>query len=91
MNLAGGMQLIDTDSTITLSLRDSDVKQVLRMFADKAKMNIVFHNSVSGKVTLDLVDTQLNEAFDLEAISTNPSKSLKSPIPQFLFERTAYN
>jgi len=65
MNLAGGMQLIDTDSTITLSLRDSDVKQVLRMFADKAKMNIVFHNSVSGKVTLDLVDTQLNEAFDL--------------------------
>ncbi|MBR1753792.1 hypothetical protein IJ732_03065 [bacterium] len=30
---------------ITLSLRNSDVKQVLRMFADKAGRNIVFHAS----------------------------------------------
>lgn len=35
------------------------------MFADKAGMNIVFHDSVSGNVTLDLVDVPLNRAFEM--------------------------
>ncbi|MCQ2789117.1 MAG: hypothetical protein MJ229_01940 [bacterium] len=86
---------------ITLSLRDSDVKQVLRLLADKAGLNIIFHNSVdesdtdsktnsnapapqqsfswnsqpkqqpiakeeetpTRKVTLDLVNVPLNDAF----------------------------
>ena len=65
MVLSGNVKLTDSNNRITLSLRDSDVKQVLRMFADKAGMNIVFHNSVKGKVTLDLVDTPINEAFAL--------------------------
>ena len=63
--LSAGVKLMEADDTITLSLRDSDVKQVLRMFADKAGKNIVFHSSVSGKVTLDLVNTPINEAFNL--------------------------
>ena len=49
-------QLTTRNEKITLSLRDSDVKQVLRMFADKVGMNVVFHSSVDGKVTLDLVN-----------------------------------
>lgn len=65
MVLSGDVKLTEKNDTITLSLRDSDVKQVLRMFADKAAMNIVFHDSVSGKVTLDLVNTPINEAFGL--------------------------
>ena len=65
MTLTGDVHLTDSNQMITLSLRDSDVKQVLRMFADKAGMNIVFHNSVGGKVTLDLVDTPINDAFNL--------------------------
>ena len=65
MLLMGDVKLTENNETITLSLRDSDVKQVLRMFADKAGMSIVFHNSVSGKVTLDLVNTPINEAFNL--------------------------
>ncbi len=65
MNLESSVSLTDSNQTITLSLRDSDVKQVLRMFADKAGMNVVFHNSVDGKVTLDLVETPINEAFNL--------------------------
>ena len=44
MPIASGVQLTDKNELITLSLRDSDVKQVLRMFADKAGMNIVFHS-----------------------------------------------
>ena len=63
MLLTGDVRLTNKNDQITLSLRDSDVKQVLRMFADKAGMNIVFHDSVTGKVTLDLVKTPINEAF----------------------------
>lgn len=63
--LSGNVKLTDANNTITLSLRDSDVKQVLRMFADKAGMNIVFHSSVTGKITLDLVQTPINEAFNM--------------------------
>jgi len=65
MPIASDVKLTEKNDLITLSLRDSDVKQVLRMFADKAGMNIVFHNSVDGKVTLDLVQTPINEAFNL--------------------------
>lgn len=65
LSLTSDVKLTKANEKITLSLRDSDVKQVLRMFADKAGMNIVFHNSVEGKVTLDLVNTPINEAFNL--------------------------
>ena len=63
---------------ITLSLRNSDVKQVIRMFADKAGLNILFHSSVDSSdggggggdsvvsnITMDLVGVPLNEAFGL--------------------------
>lgn len=65
MVLSGSVKLTDKNNKITLSLRDSDVKQVLRMFADKVGMNVVFHSSVSGQVTLDLVDMPINDAFEL--------------------------
>jgi type II secretory pathway component GspD/PulD (secretin) len=63
--LGGQPQLTQKNGKITLSLRDSDVKQVLRMFADKAGKNIVFHSSVTGKITLDMVDMPINDAFNL--------------------------
>ena len=65
MVLSGDVKLTAKNDKITLSLRDSDVRQVLRMFADKAGMNVVFHSSVEGKVTLDLVNMPINEAFSL--------------------------
>lgn len=65
MRLKGDVRLTDKKIPINLSLRESDVKQVLRMFADKAGMNIIFYNSVNGKITLDLVDVPLNDAFDM--------------------------
>ena len=71
MLLTGDVRLTENNDTVTLSLRDSDVKQVLRMFADKGGKNIVFHDSVSGKVTLDLVNTPINEAFGLVLQITN--------------------
>ena len=63
--LSGDVRLTNKNTNITLSLRDSDVRQVLRMFADKAGMNIVFHDSVKGKITLDLVNMPINDAFNL--------------------------
>ena len=65
LKLDANVSITDKQDKINLSLRDSDVKQVLRMFADKAGLNIIFHSSVSGSVTLDLVDVSLNEAFKL--------------------------
>lgn len=65
LKLKGDVSFIKNNPSISISLRDSDVKQVLRMFADKAGMNIVFHNSVAGTVTLDLVDVPLEKAFDM--------------------------
>ena len=65
LRLKGDVSFVKKNPAISISLRDSDVKQVLRMFADKAGMNIVFHDSVSGKVTLDLVNVPLNRAFDM--------------------------
>ena len=63
--ISGDVNLTRGNEKINLSLRDSDVKQALRMFADKAGMNIVFHSSVNGKITLDLVDMPINDAFAL--------------------------
>lgn len=65
MKLKGDVSYIKQTAPVSISLRDSDVKQVLRMFADKAGMNIIFHNSVSGTVTLDLVNVPLDKAFDM--------------------------
>lgn len=65
LTFATEVSLTENNNAITLSLRDSDVKQVLRMFADKAGMNVIFHDSVTGKVTLDMVDMPINEAFNM--------------------------
>lgn len=67
LKLEGDVQFTRTNPKITLSLRDSDVQQVLRMFADQAGLNIIFHNSVdsSKKITLDLVDVPINNAFKM--------------------------
>ena len=63
VNLNENVRITNSKAKINLSLRDSDVKQVLRMFAQKAGLNVIFHNSVDGRVTLDLVNVTLNDAF----------------------------
>lgn len=78
LKLEGDISISKANPKVTLSLRDSDVKQVLRMFADKAGLNIIFHSSVGGgasasadaassgpKVTMDLVNVPLNDAFKM--------------------------
>lgn len=62
--LQGEVSFSQGSEPVTISLRDTDVKQVLRMLADKAHLNIVFHDSVSGTVTLDLVNAPLVKVFN---------------------------
>ncbi len=71
IRLEGDVAFNDHGQKITLSLRNTDVQQVLRMFADKAGLNIVFHDSVSGNVTLDLVDVTLSDALKMVTKMTN--------------------
>ena len=53
----------NSQAKINLSLRESDLRQALRMIADRAGLNIVFDKSVEGKITLDLNNVTVNEAF----------------------------
>lgn len=77
INLSGNVNFNDNGQLINLSLRNTDVQQVLRMFADKAGLNIVFHESVKGTVTLDLVDVKLEDAFKLVMKMTNLTYVIK--------------
>ena len=83
--LNSSARITNSTAKISLSLRDSDLQQVLRMFADKAGLNIVFHESmhaaeaaggqaaVPKQVTMDLVDTSINDAFMLVLEATGLS------------------
>ena len=65
MDINSDSQIKNGDSIVNLSLRDADIKQVLRMFADQAGLNIIFASDVSGSVTMDLVDVTLQKALSL--------------------------
>lgn len=71
LDLYGNVSITRKNIPINLSLRDSDVTQVLRMFADKAGLNIIFKADVNGTVTMDLVNVPLNSAFNMVLETTD--------------------
>ncbi len=77
INLTGNVNFNGGDQLINLSLRNTDVQQVLRMFADKAGLNIVFHSSATGTVSLDLVNVKLEDAFKMVMKMTNLTYVIK--------------
>lgn len=77
VKLQGDEGITNKNIKINLSLRDSDVKQVLRMFADKAGLNIIFKGDVDGKVTMDLVNIPLNSAFDMVLTTSDLAYTLQ--------------
>lgn len=60
-----GQEIKYTGQPISLSLKDADVKDVLRLFHDVSKLNIVVHPSVQGKVTIDLENVPWDQAMDI--------------------------
>ena len=71
VSLGSSDGITNKELPISLSLRDSDVKQVLRMFADKAGKNIIFKGNIDKKVTMDLVNIPLNAAFNMVMTATD--------------------
>lgn len=60
------------DRIISVSFRNTNVQQIMRMFADKAGLNVVFAGEgVEGEVTMDLVNTSLIDAVNYVAESAN--------------------
>lgn len=60
-----GQEVKYSGQPISLSLKDADVKDVLRLFHDVSKLNIVVHPSVMGKVTIDLENVPWDQAMDI--------------------------
>ncbi len=54
-----------TGEPITLTLKDADIKDVLKTFSVLTEMNIVLDPSVSGSVTVELRNVPWDQALDL--------------------------
>ncbi len=54
-----------TGEKISLHLKDADIKDVLRTFANLTTLNIVVDPTVSGSVTVELHDVPWDQALDL--------------------------
>lgn len=77
IKLEGDVSLSKKNPKISLSLRNSDVKQVLRMLADKAGLNIIFHSSVD---TIGSSNTQNTTNKTTEGTSTTTSSTSTSTL-----------
>jgi type IV pilus secretin PilQ/predicted competence protein len=58
-------QRIYTGDPISLNLKDADIKDVLRTFAQLTGLNIAVDPQVNGTVTVDFVDVPWDQALDL--------------------------
>ena len=63
-NISGG-QRVFTGDPISLNLKDADIKDVLRTFAQLTGLNIAVDPQVGGSVTVDFVDVPWDQALDL--------------------------
>ncbi len=55
----------DTEPTISLNLKDAQIKNVLRLLADLSGKNMIISDSVTGLVTLKLDNIAWHEALDI--------------------------
>jgi type IV pilus assembly protein PilQ len=58
-------QRVFNGEPISLSLKDADIKDVLRTFAELTGLNIAVDPGVAGAVTVDFVDVPWDQALDL--------------------------
>jgi type IV pilus assembly protein PilQ len=58
-------QRVYTGDPISLNLKDADIKDVLRTFAQLTGLNIAVDPQVGGTVTVDFVDVPWDQALDL--------------------------
>ncbi|NLF83823.1 MAG: type II secretion system protein GspD [Candidatus Gastranaerophilales bacterium] len=65
IQLKGGVKIDHKKQVVSLNLRDSNLRQVLRMLANKADMNVIIHDGIRDEtISLDLMNVELNKAFE---------------------------
>jgi type IV pilus assembly protein PilQ len=62
--LSGGQRVFSGDP-ITMQLKDADIKDVIRTFAQLTGLNIAVDPGVTGSVTIDVVDVPWDQVLDL--------------------------
>jgi type IV pilus assembly protein PilQ len=75
-----GQQRVFTGEPISLSLKDADIKDVLRTFADLTGLNMAVDPGVQGSVTVDFVDVPWDQALDLILRQNNLTFSLEGNV-----------
>jgi type IV pilus secretin PilQ/predicted competence protein len=84
-NLSGSRTLSGTarvfnGEPISLTLKDADIKDVLRTFADLTGLNMAIDPGVSGSVTVDFVDVPWDQALDIILRQNNLTFSLEGNV-----------
>ncbi len=69
-----------TGEPISLNLKDADIKDVLRTFAQLTGLNMAIDPNVSGSVTVDFVDVPWDQALDLILRQNNLSYKLEGNV-----------
>ncbi len=65
VQLNANQKLTDKDIRVDLSLNKADVREVLRMLADKAGLNMLLPGNIFGPVTLDVKNVDINDVFNM--------------------------
>jgi type IV pilus secretin PilQ/predicted competence protein len=76
----GGSGRVFTGEPISLSLKDADIKDVLRTFADLTGLNMAVDPGVGGSVTVDFVDVPWDQALDIILRQNNLTFSLEGNV-----------
>jgi len=84
-NIAAGRQIsggqrVFTGDPISLNLKDADIKDVIRTFAQLTGLNIAVDPDVTGSVTVDFVDVPWDQALDLILRQNNLSFALEGNV-----------
>lgn len=84
-NIAAGRTLsagqrVFTGDPISLNLKDADIKDVIRTFAQLTGLNIAVDPDVTGSVTVDFVDVPWDQALDLILRQNNLSFALEGNV-----------
>ncbi len=75
-----GSQRVFNGEPISLTLKDADIKDVLRTFADLTGLNMAIDPGVQGSVTVDFVDVPWDQALDLILRQNNLTFTLEGNV-----------
>jgi type IV pilus assembly protein PilQ len=77
--LSGGPRIFNGEP-LSLNLKDADIKDVLRTFAELTGLNIAIDPGVTGSVTVDFVDVPWDQALDLILRQNNLTFTLEGNV-----------